>query len=154
MPVNLSQRISFFQNTKLVTAGFVAVVAVFFSWIILPFGPGITNDSLLYLECGNHLFSGTGYRVIGHGGGLAFASDRFPVYPVLLKLFSICGIQPVFFQLLLYILFAFLIIRVVFSFSPQSNQLLVPTVALLTLLFPFIMVYYNVWTEGVYLILL
>lgn len=152
-PVNLTHRISFFHNRNLVTLGYLAVVSVFISWILLPFGPGITNDSLLYLECGDHLFSKNGFTVIGHDGELAFAADRFPVYPVLLKLLSFCGIQPILFQLLLFILFSFLLLRVLVAFSLSGSRLLVTAIALISLLFPFVLVYYNLWTEGLYLVL-
>ena len=44
--------------------------------------------------------------------------------------------------------------RVLISFSPACNRLLFASLAFLTLLFPFILVFYNLWTEGVFLILL
>ena len=145
---------TFSQDKRLVELFCFCILSIVFIWIILPFGPGMSNDSLLYLECGDHLFSGKGFTVIGHIGNLTFASDRFPFFPIALKTFSYIGITPLIFQILSFCIFSFLLMRVLISFSPAGNRLLFSILAFLTLLFPFVLVFYNLWTEGVFLILL
>jgi hypothetical protein len=152
-PVNFFNLISDREKST-VTFFYLGIISLFFSWIMNPFGPGISNDSLLYLETGNHLFTGNGFSVIGHNGNLVFASDRFPVYPVLLKLFSSIGLKPAVIQILLFTEFAFLVVLLLFSFSEENNKWLTIIFSALALLYPFILVYFNLWTESVYLILL
>jgi hypothetical protein len=72
-----------------------------FFFVLYPFGPGTTFDSVSFLQAGDNLLSKGAYL---HSGpeGLEFAAHRFPLYPVIAALFALAPKGLLFLQLLLF----------------------------------------------------
>ena len=63
--------------------GLEFLILGWFFFVLYPFGPAVTYDSVSFLEAGgNFLFNGE--YVHSGAEGLEFAAHRFPLYPIIL----------------------------------------------------------------------
>lgn len=114
-----------------------------FFYVLLPYGPAVTFDSVSFLEAGNHFWAGEGFMHTGSNGP-EFAAHRFPLYPIILSLFDGSNSSLIALQVLIFAGSLFLYYQVL-------KLLKAPTVFLF--LFAFMMVllnYYCLWTESLY----
>lgn len=123
--------------------GLEALILFLFVWVLVPFGPGVTFDSVSFFEAGDHFWSRGEYTHVGPDGYQEFAAHRFPMYPLILSLFSghwwlILLQTSLFAGSILFFRWFLNLLK-----APKYFLLLFATV-------PFILNYYCLWTEGLY----
>lgn len=124
--------------------GLEALILFLFVWIIIPYGPGLTFDSISFFDSGQHFLKDGHYVHLGADGEYEFAAHRFPLYPILLGLFNYGQSAVIAFQIALFV-------GTLLTFRWFLRSLNVPKYFLLLLACTHIILcYYCVWTEGLY----
>ena len=127
--------------------GLVVLILLAFVFILWPYGPGVTFDTASFLQAGNNFWDGLGYVHFAPDGGLEFAAHRFPLYPLLLSLTDQWKWGPFVLQILLFG-GSLLLLRLYMRSLQTPKHLL-----LLFLTLPFVLGYYALWTESLYILL-
>lgn len=123
--------------------GLEFLILAWFFFILYPFGPGVTFDSVSFLEAGDNFYSGNGYL---HSGseGLEFAAHRFPFYPLLVSLFDLAPKGLLILQMLLFG-------GCLLVFRSFLKELRAPKYFLIFFgLFFIVTNYYCLWTESLF----
>lgn len=124
--------------------GLESLIFLLFVIIILPYGAGVTFDSISFFQAGDNFWSQGRYVHFAANGELEFAAHRFPLYSLLLALFNFSSIGIVIFQTAIF--GGFLL-----AFRSFLNGLKAPKYLLLFLVsLPIILNFYCLWTEGLY----
>jgi hypothetical protein len=127
--------------------GLEVLILSFFGLVIIPYGAGITFDSVSFFQAGDNFWSTGRYVHVAPDGGLEFAAHRFPLYPLILSLFKKIDPNLLTLQLLLFtaLILAFR------SFLKKSGS---PKYFLLLLLtYPVFLNHFAIWTESLYAVL-
>lgn len=132
------------KNSHLFFATFIVVL---FILIILPFGSGITFDSISFLQVGENFWSDFDYVHQGADGTDVFAAHRFPLYPLILGLFSKIPYGELILQISLFTSFTFLFLRLI------KKSDLSPIFGLFILSYPILVSFYSLWTESLFIVL-
>ena len=126
--------------------GLEVLILSFFIVVIIPFGAGITFDSVSFFQAGENFWSSGKYIHYGPTE-LEFAAHRFPLYPIIVGLFrsfdpNLLALQIILFTALIAVFRRFL------------NEQKSPKYFLLALAtFPFVFNHFNIWTESLYAVL-
>lgn len=123
--------------------GLEFLILGWFFFVLYPFGPGITFDSVSFLQAGGNLLNEGLYL---HSGveGLEFAAHRFPLYPVIASVFEYVSYGLLILQFALFSA-SLLVFR---RFLKQLNA---PKYFLIFFgLFFVITNYYCLWTESLF----
>ncbi|MDA7803928.1 hypothetical protein N8987_05070 [Crocinitomix sp.] len=130
-------------NALLHNWGIEVLLCVWFIFVLFPQGPGITFDSVSFIEIGKNLFSTGNYAHTGPNG-LEFASERFPLYTLLIAPLNGNTIG-------LFICQSVLFIGSLLVFRRFLKTAHAPKYFLLFFgFYVFIANYYSVWTESLY----
>ncbi|MEO9534359.1 MAG: hypothetical protein ABJG68_05125 [Crocinitomicaceae bacterium] len=123
--------------------GLEFLILGWFFFVLYPFGPAITFDSVSFIQAGENFWSGNGYVHSG-SNGLEFAAHRFPIYPLILGLI---GNTPWMLLVLQFLLFTVSL----FAFRYLLKLLEAPRYFLTIFALSSLLVnYYCLWTEGLY----
>lgn len=123
--------------------GLVGLLLIWFVILLWPQGPGITFDSVSFLQIGHHLLADGNYVHTGPNG-LEFAAERFPLYIWLLVPFMQSKLTLFALQLLLYL-------GSLISFKKLlQKQGVSPHYLMFFGFYVFIANYYSIWTESLY----
>jgi hypothetical protein len=127
--------------------GLESLIISLFILVIVPYGAGITFDSISFFQAGDNFWSSVRYVHYNGNGNLEFAAHRFPLYPLLISVFRWIDPSLLAFQIILWITFLGIFRRFI-------KVLEVPNYFLLLLLtFPVFLNFYAVWTESLYIVL-
>ncbi|MBD3638386.1 MAG: hypothetical protein HUJ25_13625 [Crocinitomicaceae bacterium] len=127
--------------------GLEALILFLFVFIILPYGPGITFDSVSFFQAGDHFWSSGKYVHFAADGSLEFAAHRFPLYPLLIGAARSVDWSLLVVQIILFAAF-------LASIRNLLNDLKSPKYFLLLLAtFPVFLNFFAVWTESLYAVL-
>jgi len=126
---------------------FTALTTAVFIIILIPYGPGVTFDSISFFQVGENFWSDFNYEHLGADGNNVFAAHRFPLYPLILGVFSRLPFGIIVLQILLFAAFSFLFFR---FFERLKISLFFGFVILS---FPIIVSFYAVWTESLFMVL-
>ena len=135
-------------NTKILITtvnnwGLELLILGWFFFILWPFGPGVTFDSVSFIQSGDNFWSGKGYVHSG-ADGAEFAAHRFPLYPLILSLLSFSKWGYFLFQILLFS-------GSLLGFRYLLKKMDAPRYFLAAFFFSSIILnYYALWTEGLY----
>lgn len=124
-----------------------AVVLCVFVFILIPYGPGVTFDSVSFFQVGENFWSDFNYTHLGADGTDVFASHRFPLYPLILGIFSMLPFGEIILQILLFTVFSFLFFRLLEKFQVSLFF------GLIILIFPIVVSFYAIWTESLFMVL-
>jgi len=123
------------------------ILSGLFVLMILPFGPGVTFDSISFLQAGENFWSDFSYVHQGNAGTDVFAAHRFPLYPLVLGLFSKIPYGDLVLQITLFGIFTCLFFRLLkkCDLSPYFGAFI--------LAYPIIVSFYSLWTESLFIVL-
>lgn len=127
--------------------GFIVALLGWFLYLVLPQGPGITFDSVSFLQISHHLIADGNYLHTGQNG-LEFASERFPLYIWLIAPFAKHKIALIFIQTILFLGSLLALNRLIRQYHGSVFFLLFFGC------YVFLANYYSLWTEGLYGLLL
>ncbi|MEX1000656.1 MAG: hypothetical protein WDZ35_00925 [Crocinitomicaceae bacterium] len=122
----------------------IILILLLFVFLLVPYGPGITFDSVSFFQAGDHFWAEGRYVHYGADGGQEFAAHRFPLYPLLLSLFYSFSKGAFLLQILL-----FLGTLAGFRFLLKKREVS-PYPLLLLATFSVIICFYCLWTEALY----
>lgn len=126
---------------------FTALALAIFILIIIPYGPGVTFDSISFFQVGENFWSDFNYTHLGEDGNDIFAAHRFPLYPLIVGVFSMLPYGPTALQIILFAAFSFMFFR----FLERLNLSLFFGFSIL--IFPIIVSFYAIWTESLFMVL-
>ena len=124
--------------------GMVSLLLLLFVFLLVPYGPAVTFDTVSFLQAGDTFWAEGKYVHYAADGGLEFAAHRFPLYPLMLSLFY--GFTKGAFVLQCLLFFGTL---TGLRFFLKSRQLS-PYPLLLLATFSVVLCYYCLWTEALY----
>ncbi|MFT4600228.1 MAG: hypothetical protein ACI857_000402 [Arenicella sp.] len=123
--------------------GLEFLILAWFFFVLYPFGPGTTFDSVSFLQAGDNLLNEGLYLHSGKNG-LEFAAHRFPLYPIITSVLNLVPKGLILFQLLLFS-------GTILLFRRFLAELNAPKYFLLFFGLYFILTnYYCLWTEGLF----